>query len=401
MTAPNLAPLESAAIPAATPRAAQRDIAIDWLRGLVMVVMALDHARDFACGMSQDPTNLETTTPILFATRVVTHYCAPVFVFLSGTAAYLYARNKPRAALTSFLVSRGLWLVVLEETLVRFAWIPDPAYHQSVMAVIWAIGWSMIALAAVSRLPMAGVLAFGLSLVLGHNLLDSIHAARFGELAWLWKILHEPGALVLAPGHVVIVVYPLVPWIGVIALGYAFGAIATRAADERRAIVLRLGLCVTGLFFVVRGLNGYGDPAPWSVQRSALFTAMSFVNTTKYPPSLAYLCMTLGPALILLALAPRDATARWAKPLVVFGRVPLFYYLAHLYVLRIPLIAVAAARLGARALRGPSGGTAGSPELSLAYAYFAWIAAVVLLYPVCRWYAGIKASGRYPLLRYL
>lgn len=366
-----------------------------------MVVMVLDHARDFFHGMRGDPTDLATTTPVLFATRIVTHVCAPVFIFLAGTAAYLYGRARTPQQRSRFLLTRGAWLVVLELTVVRIAWIPDPGYHYTALQVIWALGWSMIALSLLSRLPMRLLLAISAAVVLGHDLLDGIDAASFGDFAWLWDVLHHPAPLTPAPGHTFFVAYPLVPWIFVMALGFAFGTTVELPRDRRRTLWLRMGAALVLAFLIVRGINVYGDPEPWRAQRSGLWTAMAFVNTEKYPPSLDYLLMTLGPALIALALAPARSDAWYARPLLVFGRVPLFFYIAHLFLLRYTGIPIAFVRLGTRALQAPPQGTAGSPELPLGYAYLAWAIALLLLYPVCRWYAGVKTRSRNPLLSYL
>jgi uncharacterized membrane protein len=398
----SLEPLEAQTKASPGPRPArEREIAIDWVRGLVMVVMVLDHARDFFHGMRDAPTDLATTTPILFATRIVTHFCAPVFIFLAGTAAYLYGRGRTPAERSRFLFTRGLWLVVLELTVIRLGWIPDPGYHITPLQVIWAIGWSMIALAALSRLPIPVLAGISALVVIGHDGLDGVHAATFGDLAWLWNVLHQSSELTLVPGHVLWVAYPLVPWIFVMALGFAFGTTVALPRDQRRALWLRTGAALVLAFFIVRGINLYGDPEPWHAQRSWLWTAMAFVNTHKYPPSLDYLLMTLGPALIVLALAPARSDAWYARPLLVFGRVPLFFYVAHLYLLRYTSIPLAIVHLGKVAFRMPPNGSGGSPELPLGYTYLAWLTALLVLYPACRWYARIKAGGRHPLLSYL
>ena len=381
------------------PAVAARDEAIDWLRGLVMVLMVLDHARDFWMGFRTRPLDLGTTTPVLFATRWVTHFCAPVFVLLAGTAAYLYGKRHGATARTRLLLSRGLFLVLLEVTLIRLLWIPDPFYHFTLLQVIWAIGWSMLVLALVSRAPRGFVLAFGALLVLGHNALDGVHATSFGALAPLWNVLHERGSVKLAPGHVALVSYPLVPWVGVMALGYAFGPVAERSPALRRAFCLKLGVGLTLAFVLLRTLNVYGDPKAWSSQRSAWFTLLSFVNTEKYPPSLDYLLMTLGPALILFALAP--PLAKRLPFITVFGKVPLLFYVLHLFVLRYASIPVAVARFGARALVPPPKGTGASPELPLFVTYVVWAVTLAALYPICRYYAAVKATKRRWWMSYL
>jgi len=381
------------------PVRANRDDAIDWLRGLVMAIMVLDHARDFWSGFRVRATDLAVTTPALFATRWVTHFCAPVFVALAGTAAYLYGRRRTPAERTRFLLSRGLFLVLLEVTVIRMLWVPDPFYHFTLLQVIWAIGWSMIALAGLSRAPRGVVLGVGALLVLGHNAFDEVHAASFGALAPLWNIIHERATLHPAPGRTLFVSYPLIPWIGVMALGYAFGPVVELEAERRRRFCLRLGGALTLAFIALRALNLYGDPVPWAPQRSAVFTLISFLNCQKYPPSLAYLLMTLGPALMVFALAPKlSQHSRW---LVVFGQVPLLFYVLHLFLLRYTSIPVAVLHLGKAALLPPPKGSGGSPEFALWVTYAVWLVTVALLYPVCRAYARVKATKKSAWMSYL
>lgn len=377
----------------------RRDDAVDWLRGLVMLLMVLDHARDFFFGIRVRPLDLATTTPLLFGTRWVTHFCAPVFVLLAGMAAYLYGSRKGDAARTHYLLSRGAFLVVLEVTVVRLLWVPDPFYHFTLIQVIWVLGWSMILLAGLSRLPRTVIWAFAVVTIGGHQLLDAVHAKELGAFAPFWNFLHERAQLVLAPGHKVYISYPLLPWPGVMALGYALGPLIQLESSERRRALLRVGAGLTLGFVLVRALNVYGDPHPWSAQRSPLFTLLSFINCEKYPPSLDFLLMTLGPALCVLALAPA-VTAR--LPFVTtIGKAPMLFYLLHLFLLRIGSAVVAFVRFGPRAFGLPPTGTAGSPELPLGYTYLAWVVTLLLLYPICRWYAGIKATRPRPWMSYL
>jgi uncharacterized membrane protein len=395
----------------APPSARPRHDAIDLLRGLVMVLMALDHARDFFTNHPGDPAaQLGTTTAGLFVTRWVTHFCAPVFVFLAGAGTSLAAaRGKPKPALARFLVTRGLWLVAVELTLVRWGWFFDVTYAFSVLQVIWTLGVSMIALAGLIFLPGRAIAAFGLALVLGHDLLDGVHAADLGRWGPPWTILHERG--VLHPfGRGLLVIYPLVPWVGVMALGHASGVLFTRAPEERRRVLVRLGLGLTLAFVALRALDRYGDPQPWTAQRSPLFTVFSFLACTKYPPSLDYLLMTLGPALAVLGVLDGRLAAggppRWARPLVTFGRVPFFYYVLH-----VPLLHGAAVALGA-ALMGAAGAHAFAHKIllpdaesarfgfSLPVVYVAWALAVLALYPACRWFAALKARSRAAWLSY-
>jgi uncharacterized membrane protein len=384
-------------------------VSIDLVRGVVMVLMLLDHARDFFAQVSVSPTDLARTTVPLFLTRWVTHFCAPAFVFLAGTAAFLHGLRHQGEGLWRFLLLRGLWLILLELTLLRFTWLPDLGYHFVILEVIWALGCSMVVLAALSLLPrpwgVPVIAAIGAVMVGGHNLLDRIAPGDLGALAPLGTILHRPGPIVLGPGHLVLVAYPLVPWIGVMALGYAFGALAARPARQRRRLMIGLGLAAVAGFVVLRAVNVYGDPRSWSSQpRGAVFTALSFVNCQKYPPSLLFLLMTLGPLVLSLGLLDGIAglsQARALRPLVVFGRVPFFFYVTHLFLLRVVSAPMALARWGpARAFQLPPD-HAGSPEFPLWAAYLAWGAALLVLYPLCRWFAALKARRGDRWLSYL
>lgn len=355
-----------------------RDQAIDLVRGVAMVLMALDHARDFIVRSGVDATDLARTSHALFFTRWVTHFCAPVFVLLAGTSAWLGARRRSPASASSLLLTRGLWLVALELTVVRFGWLFNLNYRFTFVQVIWAIGWSMVALAALSRLGARACLVVGAAMILGHNLFDGVRAADLGALRWEWTVLHDPGRLEPLEGHRVYVAYPLIPWVGVMALGYGLGPVMALDVAARRRALLRLGGALTAAFVILRALNVYGDPSRWLSQPRAGFTALSFLNCTKYPPSLLYLWMTLGPALALWgALTGRDAGA--ARPLLTFGRVPLFYYVLHL-----PLLHGLAL-----AWRGVSGD---SPSLWRAYAL--WAVGLALLYPACRAFEGLKSRHR-------
>jgi uncharacterized membrane protein len=298
-------------------------------------------------------------------------------------------------------LSRGAWLVLLELTIVRLGWIPELGYHFSVLQVIWAIGWSMIVLALLSRLPLAVVAAVGGLIVAGHNLLDRFDGADHGAWEPLWLLLHKRGPLEPVPQHVVFVMYPLLAWFGVIALGYAFGSIFDRTPEERQRIMLRIGSAATAAFVVLRALDVYGDPAPWSSQpRGAVFTVLSFFNTTKYPPSLIFLLMTLGPAILCLRALDRVETPAVLAPLAVFGRVPLLFYVAHLYLLRYTAAPISFMRFGPTAFEPPPGHGA-SAEFPLYAAYLAWATALLLLYPLCLWFSRLKARRRDWWLSYL
>jgi uncharacterized membrane protein len=377
---------------------------VDLLRGLVMVVMALDHVRDFFTELRFNPTDLSQTNAVLFFTRWVTHFCAPTFVFLAGTGAFLYgSRGRSRNELAGFLVTRGLWLVVLEFTVIRLGWSFDLSYASLLwVQVIWVIGVSMVVLAGLVYLPLPAIAAFGLLMIATHNLFDGVTPQSLGVWGPLWTLLHAQGPIALPGGGTLFVAYPLIPWIGVMAAGYVFGSLLLRPTEARRRLLLRLGLALTGVFVALRALNVYGDPFPWSSQRTGLLTVLSFLNTTKYPPSLAFLLMTLGPAIASLAWFER-LSGPVARFLIVFGRVPLFYYVLHIF-----LIHAVALALGAMAGFPPS--TFLKPFFfkpppawgyGLPAVYAIWVAVVLALYPVCRWYAGLKARRRDAWLSYL
>jgi uncharacterized membrane protein len=389
------------------PSATSRLDTIDLLRGVIVVIMALDHTRDFFGSSAADPTDMGTTTTALFLTRWVTHICAPVFFLLTGTGAWFSGRRRGLPALSRHLVTRGLWLVVLEVTLLRFAMQFNVDYKVTILTVLWAIGWSMVALALIARLPLGAIVTLGVLMVAGHNLLDGVAAESFGAFDPVWRFLHAPGFLYFSPEHVVLVAYPVIPWIGVTALGYALGALYDRPAEDRLRFLRRAGALLVALFLVLRGLNVYGDPRPWAGQEGVLRTLLSFLNVTKYPPSLLFLSLTLGTALLLLARFERGAPA-WLRPALPYGRTPLFFFLTHFTLIHLFAVAASAIRFGE--VRGmfespsldrfpvtqPPGW-----DLGLPFVYLMWALVVVLLYPACRWYAGLRASGRYPWLSYL
>lgn len=403
---------------------------IDLLRGIVMVIMMLDHTRDFvhSGGLQFDPTDLTRTTVALFFTRWITHYCAPIFVFLAGTGAYLQlARGKSKRDLSKFLLTRGLWLIGLELTVVRFGVFFSLDYRfLGFLQVIWVIGVSMIVLAALIHLPLKLVAGFGLAMIALHNLLDRFQVAGWqgpgspvpGFGAKFWILAHQPFTIfpVLGfPSPVVIVIYPLIPWIGVMAAGYAFGSLYQMDAQRRRRCLLWMGLTATWLFIFVRAMDVYGDPAHWSRQKNVVFTVLSFVNTTKYPPSLQFLLMTLGPALLALwwfdsspAQAARASiVARFRRAMVTFGRVPLFFYLlqwytAHLIAIVIGLIA---RQPVAWQWQSPIDKFTNPPPTGVGFSlwvvYVCWIVGVLLLYPLCKWFAGVRARRSDWWLSYL
>lgn len=390
------------------PAVRRRLDAIDLVRGAVMVLMALDHTRDFFTDATFDPLDLTRTTTALFLTRWVTHFCAPVFVFLAGTGAFLYgARGKTRAQLAWFLASRGLWLVVLEFTLVHLGWSFRFDFHLVTGQVIWAIGWSMVALAGLVFLPPWAVAAVGVFLVAGHNALDGVSPEQLGPFRWLWVALvgATPGVgpVHLAPDRVLFVAYPVLPWLGVMALGYALGPVWLRERTRRRRALLGLGLGLTALFVVLRAANGYGDPKHWSRQATDWFTALDFLNCLKYPPSLLYVLMTLGPALLALAWCDREPGSL-LRPLVTFGRAPLFFYLIHLPAIHGLALLLAWQRYGDPSfllyhpffIRRPAGYGYDLPAV-----YLLWLGVVAALYFPCRWFAALKRRHPGSWLSYL
>jgi uncharacterized membrane protein len=393
---------------------ARRVEAIDAVRGAVMILMALDHVRDFihVGAMSYLPTDLARTTPALFLTRWVTHLCAPTFMFTSGMGAFLWwQRGKTRRQLSTFLVTRGLWLVVLEVTVMRLAYDFDLSQRYPILLlVLWALGLSMIGLAVLVWLPIRVLAVLSLAGIALHNCLDQVNAARFGSAAGVWNLLHQPGAFNVA-GATVIVAYPLVPWIAVMALGFCCGRLFLLEREKRRRYFTALGVTATLGFLGLRMLNGYGDPAPWTTQSSPAYTVLSFLNTTKYPPSLAFLLMTLGPALLALAYFDRPGVVKQSNPLVVFGRVPLFYFVLHFYAAHAIAVLLALLKYGSGALAfvfHPLPSMGGPRELfptpfgyDLWVVYLVWTLLVLSLYPACRWFADIKARRHDWWLSYL
>lgn len=396
-----------AAAPAPEPARRVRIESVDVVRGIIMILMALDHTRDFFGNAAASPTNLATTTAALFFTRWITHFCAPVFALLTGTGAYLARRRRTTNDLALFLLTRGLWLVLLELTVMRFFWQFNVDYHLVILDVLWSLGCSMIALAALVYLPVSVVTAIGVVMIAGHNLLDGVQPASLGALAPLWHLLHAPGVVYASPGHTLFTAYPLIPWIGVVAVGYGLGAIYAWPAERRRALLARLGVGMTVAFVLLRALNVYGDPARWSVQHSSAFTLLSFLNTTKYPPSLLFLLMTLGPALLLLR-AMDGGVPRALRPAVIIGKVPFFYYVMHVVFLHVGALVASAVRYGTARYavesptldRFPMTQPPGWPA-SLPVVYLLWVCVVIALYPLCRWYAGLKRRSASPWLSYL
>ena len=397
-----------------TSRAPVRVSSIDIVRGAVMVLMAIDHVRVFA-GVPAGGT-----TAGLFFTRWVTHFCAPAFIFLAGTSAFLYGRRNPN--LSRFLLTRGIWLVILELTVIRLSWTFNFDFRQYEMAgVIWVIGWSMIIMAALVKLPVRVIGAIGLLVIVGHNLLSGAAggiAESLGNDARgiFWKVAYigffAPPIELGPDGPRLVVLYTLIPWVGVMAAGYAFGTVLTLPQAKRDRTCLTIGLVAIAAFVVMRGFNLYGDPSPWSVptpqpdgepQLPALF---SFLNTSKYPASLLFLLMTLGPTIALIPVLERSTgiMARW---MTVFGRVPFFFYVLHIPLIHLIAVIVTRIRMGMLVPWLFANHPMGSPRppagytWSLGLLYVIWFLVVVILYFACRWYADLKARRKSPWMAYL
>jgi len=387
-----------------------RIFSIDALRGLIMVIMALDHTREFVHAGAQvfNPEDLTKTTYILFFTRWITHFCAPVFAFTAGMGAFLKGeRGGTTGDLSKFLLTRGLWLVVLEFTIVRLAFFYriDIADDPTFLLVFWMLGISMIVLAALIHLPFRALAAVSVAMVALHNLLDKITPAQFGGYGWIWNVLHQPG--LIYPKPVVIVAYPLIPWIGVMAAGFCFARVYRLPDEQRRKTLLITGLAITSAFLLIRFANVYGDLRPWVAQPRPGFTPLAFLRTNKYPPSLDFLMMTLGPAITFLGLFDR-ARPSTSNPVIVFGRTPQFYFIVHIAVIHLFAIILGYVRYGAQPfLWKPSPTIGGAPIYPAGYGwslmttYLVWAAVVVVMYPTCRWLANLKASRREWWLSYL
>lgn len=377
---------------------------IDILRGIVMVIMALDHVRDYfhITANTDDPLNLLTTTPALFFTRWITHFCAPVFVFLSGTSIYLQSLRKTKKELRVFLIKRGLWLIFVEVVIIAFAWTFNPLYNLIPLQVIWAIGISMVLLGLLIYLPYRLLFIIGIIIVFGHNLLDIPEAAEGFKAGFWWDLFHHGHFVTyqFAPGHYLLLLYPFIPWVGVMILGYCTGILYAPkyVAAQRRKILLRIGIGIILFFVLLRFSNLYGDPFAWSEQNDFLYTLFSFVEVNKYPPSLLYLCMTLGPALILLALL-ENIRNRFINWMVIYGRTAFFYYVIHLYLIHL-LAAICFFVRGHTFQEGLNMGkfpflfVAPGEGYNLWIVYGVWLAVVIMLYPLCKWYNNYKSNHR-------
>ena len=396
----------------ATPRS--RVESVDVLRGLVMVIMALDHVRDFFSGYQGNPTDAATAPGAIFFTRWITHLCAPTFVFLAGTSIYLQFLRKPRPQLARFLVSRGLWLMVLELVVVSSLLTFHPSVRVVILQVIWVTGISMVLMAGLIYLPVWAVTAFGAACVVAHNAFDTVSAATMSPVAGtFWRLLHVPGLLrPPGSGYFWVNLYPLIPWPGIMALGFGFGVVLQRPPAQRQRAMLFLGAALLVVFAALRFTNLYGDPRRWTDQASGVRTFMSFMDVQKYPPSLLFVLVTIGVSLCLMAAFDawhaRGILQRARSVLSIYGRVPFFYYIAHFAIIHLAaLLTTAALGLNWRwwIARPPTGGIlAGLPAgygFSLPVVYAVWLAIVILLYVPCRSFADLKQRNRSAWLSYL
>ena len=392
----------TAAAEAAGRIAGDRIVSVDFMRGLALILMAIDHLRDFLTNIPVEPEDVAHTWPALFFTRWITHFCAPLFFFLAGTGAYLYrSRSGSVGAVSRFLWTRGIWLVLLEFTIIEYAWT---FVFWRMGGVIWSLGCSMILLGFLVRLPYKVTFAIGAAIVVLHDLFDAVKPAQLGRFDWLWSVLHRKGTV---PHTHFFVLFPLLPLAGVMVLGYVFGKLFEKPVQVRSRITLWIGIASTAAFVVLRAFNAYGNPTAgvarnspgeWHVQSSFVMSVVSFLDTEKYPASLQFLLMTLGPALIVLAIVDRLGTSRvfqiLSKPIVVFGSVPLLFYVLHLYLIHFAAILLAYASHQPVAWLWK--GTFWMNEVPADYGhglvtvYTMWIVLLAVLYFPCAWFAEYR-----------
>ncbi|SHF53915.1 Uncharacterized membrane protein [Microbulbifer donghaiensis] len=398
---PAVAAVQEPAVAAAAEVRAGRLVSVDFARGLVMVIMALDHVRDFTSSARFSPEDLNETSPAYFFTRWITHFCAPLFVLLAGMGAgFMRASRSPRE-LSIFLLTRGVWLIFIEQTVMSFGWsFVQPQGYALVLTTLSMIGFCMISMAAFIHLPRLPLLLLSLALIAGHNLLDGRLPMPEQGLPPLWYGLHED-IFTRVAGIPLVVVYPLIPWLAVMPLGYLLADLYKDPDETRRRALVWLGGGAIGLFLLLRLFNVYGDPEVWEAQQSFAMTLVSFFNLEKYPPSLLYLLMTLGPGLLLLAWSER-LRGSVVDVINTFGRVPFAYYILHIYIAH--LLALGLAQWQGFGWRAAAGGWWTFPEgygLPLPMVYVIWLGVVALLYPFCRWLAAVKARRKDWWLSYL
>jgi uncharacterized membrane protein len=390
----------------------QRIDSLDILRGSVMIIMALDHVRDYfhADAFVHDPLDLATTSPFLFFTRFITHFCAPVFVFLAGISAFLQSERKTKKQLSSLLIKRGLWLILVELAVVTLGWTFDPGYHLLIFQVIWAIGFSMIGLGLLIHLPLPLLLVIGIIITFGHNLLDFTSIMQQKQSSFLFDLLWRGNFAIhpITEGRAAIFIYAGIPWMGVMLLGYCFGVIyRSDIGKERRRRMLLLTSFSLLLFFVaLRIFNVYGDPHQWGIQGTALFTFLSFINVTKYPPSLLFLCLMIGPVLLLLVVL-ENANNSITRVITVYGGVPFFFYVAHIFLIHAfeMLFYLQRGHAFSEGMKGnklnPFLFTQPGEGFNLAGVYLVWILVVAALYFPCKWFNDYKSRKRTWWMSYL
>jgi uncharacterized membrane protein len=387
-----------------------RIYSIDILRGAVMIIMALDHVRDYfhQTAAIDSPTNLLTTTPLLFFTRWITHFCAPTFVFLAGISAYLTGQKKDNKQLSLFLLKRGLWLIFIEIAIVSLGWTFDPLYHVLILQVIWAIGISMVILGLMVWLPVNVILICGLLIIGFHNLLDQGEIERNGHVGILWDLVHHGNfeAIKFAPNHIFLLMYAFLPWTGIMLLGYGMGRIFMNnySSKSRRKILFTAGSVFFLIFFILRSYNHYGDPIHWDLQRTQLFSWLSFINLSKYPPSLDYITLTVGMAMIVLGLLDRVTRDSFAF-IKVFGRVPFFFYILHIYLIHsLAVILFFVQGYSEKEITPQHLPFYFRPDhfgFGLTGVYLLWFAVLLILFPFCKWYDNYKTSHKKWWLSYM
>jgi uncharacterized membrane protein len=386
-----------------------RIFSLDLLRGFVMIIMALDHTRDYIHydAFLNEPLDPSTTTVALYFTRWITNFCAPVFVFLAGTSIYLQSLRKSTAELSGFLFKRGLWLVFIEAFVITFAWTFDFAFNDIILGVIWAIGASMILMALLVRLPFWTVTGIGVLIVAGHNMFDYFTETHAG---FWWDMLRNGNFAMhpLSAGRELNFIYPVIPWLGIMMTGYGFGRLYSPSflPDRRKSILILSGTACVVLFVILRWINAYGDPDPWMVQHSFTATLMSFMDAQKYPPSLMYACVTIGPALLFLAFFERSNGAL-SRVIQIYGRVPFLYYVLHLFMLH-GLCAILFLSRGHSITEAPQDiygivfhFVAVGEGYSLKVVYLVWALLVLSLYPICKWFSELKKRNKSWWLSYL
>jgi uncharacterized membrane protein len=386
----------------------KRIASIDVTRGIVMVIMALDHVRDLmhVNSITQSPTNLETTTSILFFTRWITYLCAPTFVFLAGTSAYLSFKNNDNISRSrSFLIKRGVYLIILELIVVNFALFFDPGFHTILFEVIAAIGFGFIVLGLLLKVSIKAIGIIGLVILFCHNLVPFIPVAENSTIKTILNFLFNTTAVPVFANRIFVMAYPPIPWLGIMLLGFATGKFFEWAVVKRKTLFLKLGSLAILLYIFFRLINVYGDPAPWTSQKSQLFTFLSFMNVTKYPPSLQFCLITLGIMFLMLALS-EGSTNKLSRMVSVYGKVPLFYFLVHFFLIHLLM-------LGAMFLQGFTwaqmdfaSGTFGRPKsiqsgVALWIVYLIWIGVVIMLYKPCLWFGKYKSEHKQWWLKYI